>query len=238
MKETWDVSNMNNFFRFVLKYSKSNMYLLVENHQALVIDPNKSMEALSILREKDVEHIHIMLTHEHFDHITGVNWLKEQFNTTVICQKQCAESIAVAKNNRPFVFIPMVEDKTEQEKREIISFFDALPSDAIKTDIAFDEEYDFTWQGHKIKLVSCPGHSPGSALINFANIHVFTGDYMIPNTPVILRFPGGDKEKYEKKTLPVLLGMSDVLMVMPGHGEPCLRGSLTYEHGSFMKYDN
>ncbi|WP_074515502.1 MBL fold metallo-hydrolase [Selenomonas sp. WCT3] len=229
---------MNSFSRFVLRYSESNMYLLVENHEALIIDPHKSMEALAVLREKGVKHIHILLTHEHFDHVTGVNWLKEQFNTTVICQKKCAESIAVAKNNRPFVFFPMVEDKTEQEKREIISFFDALPADAIKADITFAEEYDFTWQGHEIKLVSCPGHSPGSTLINFDNIHVFTGDYVIPNTPVILRFPGGDKEIYRKKTLPVLLGMSDDLMMMPGHGEPCLRGSLTYECGCFMKYEN
>lgn len=223
---------MKKFSRFVMKYSESNMYMIIENNQALIIDPNQSETAMSFLIENNVNKIFILLTHEHFDHISGVNWLRRMFDVMVICQERCAESIKIAKNNRPFVFMTMVEDKCEKEKQEIISFFDNLPRDAIEADVIFDSEYQFVWQGHRIKINSSPGHSQGSVLINFDNAYIFTGDYMIPNAPVILRFAGGSKEAYKKKTLPLLLNLSTDIMIMPGHGEPCLRGDLTYENSS------
>lgn len=229
---------MNGFERFKLKYSESNMYLLVDGDQALIIDPNQSEDALLILNRSKVRHIDILLTHEHFDHISGVNWLRKLFDTTVICQQKCAESISIAKNNRPFVFMSMVENISKQEKKEIISFYDAMPADEIKADIVFDDEYEFSWQGHHLKLKSCPGHSKGSMLILFDDEYVFTGDYMIPDVPVILRFSGGSKEEYKNKTLPVLLNLSTELMIMPGHGEAYRRGAMAYKHGCFMNTEN
>ena len=226
---------MVSFARYVLRYSESNMYLLVENHDALLIDPNRSDEALAILEENQIRQLHILLTHEHFDHITGVNWYKEKFDATVICQRKCADSIGVVKNNRPFVFFPMVENKTEEEKREILAFYDALPVEAIVADVVFDDCYAFDWQEHRIVMTACPGHSMGSTVILFDNTHAFTGDYMIPDTPVILSFPRGFKDLYHAETLPVLLGLEGEVMIMPGHGEPCLRRDLLYQHGCFVR---
>lgn len=226
---------MKDFSIYVLRYSESNMYLAIENDEALLIDPNRSEEALAVLRKNKIQSLHILLTHEHFDHITGVNWYKRQFDTTLVCQSKCAESISISKNNRPFVFMLMVEDKTEAEKREILAFYDALPVESIEADVVFDDSYAFDWQGHHISMESCPGHSMGSSVIIFDNTHAFTGDYMIPDTPIILRFPGGSKTLYKQKTESFLLGLEDDLMIMPGHGEPCLCRDLVYQHGCFIK---
>ena len=78
----------------------------------------------------------------------------------------------------------------------------------------------------------------GSSVIIFDNTYAFTGDYMIPDTPIILRFPGGSKTLYMQKTESFLLGLEDDLMIMPGHGEPCLRRDLVYQHGCFMRQEN
>lgn len=227
---------MAEFLRYILKYSESNMYLMVENKEALLVDPHPSDEAVRYLDSEGVKKIYIMLTHEHFDHTSGVNWFRNMFDTQVICHNKCAESISIAKNNRPFVFFPMVENKTEAEKQEILAFYDALPAETIESDVVFDDNFDFDWQGHHIYMRYCPGHSMGSSVILFDDSNAFTGDYMIPDVPVILRFPGGSKELYRSKTLSFLLDLDDNLMIMPGHGEPCLRKGLAYNHGVFIKY--
>lgn len=42
-------------------------------------------------------------------------------------------------------------------------------------------------------------------LIIFDDKYVFTGDYMIPNTSAILRYPGGSEQDYMENTLPILI---------------------------------
>lgn len=228
---------MLSFLRYKLKYSESNMYMLLEGRQALIIDPNISDEALSELRCSNVKEVYILLTHEHFDHTTGVNWYREKFDTTVVCQKDCAAKIIDSKNNRPFVFFPMVEDRTEEEKREVLSFYDALPTNPIRADVVFDDVFKFDWRKHNIFIKACPGHSPGSAVVIVDNEYAFTGDYMIPDVPVILRFPGGSKELYNKRTLPYLLGLAENMLIMPGHGDPYLKINSKYQNGIFKSGD-
>ncbi len=227
-----------NFMRYILKYSESNMYILMDGNNALIIDPNISHEALEILRQNGVCQLHIILTHEHFDHASGVNWYKQRFETKIICQRKCAERIIDAKNNRPFVFFPMVENRTEEEKKAILSFYDALPTDAIEVDIIFDDYFSFEWRRHNIFIKSCPGHSPGSSVVIIDDEYAFTGDYMIPNVPVILRFPGGSKTIYNEKTLPFLLGLKKNMVIMPGHGNSYLRKNCYYRDGVFKSGDD
>ena len=55
----------------------SNMYVILENKKALIIDPCVSEEAKEYLKSEQVKEILVLLTHEHYDHISGVNWLRE-----------------------------------------------------------------------------------------------------------------------------------------------------------------
>ena len=66
----------------------AKMYLLVENHRAVILDPCVSEEAKEYLQSENVEEIIVLLTHEHYDHISGINWLRESFKRTkVICSE-------------------------------------------------------------------------------------------------------------------------------------------------------
>lgn len=56
---------------------KSNMYVLFIGRDAVVFDPNVNNDLLYLLDKKAVEKVHILLTHGHYDHICGVEWLKK-----------------------------------------------------------------------------------------------------------------------------------------------------------------
>lgn len=210
------------------------MYLLIEEDSALIIDPNQSEEAMSILRETSVKDLTILLTHEHFDHISGVNWYKNVFSTRIICHRDCAEYIADPDNNIPWTFFALMSPEAKGHEKEVEAFCKALPTDAVNSDVTFDDNYEFWWREHSLKLMSKPGHSPGSIIIEFNSKYIFTGDYMILDLPVLLTLPRGSKKAY-KHTLSYLLSIDNNYEIMPGHGEPYSADGLKYKNGIFTK---
>ena len=72
----------------------SNMYILESNGRYILIDP--------CVAEIDIDDNcvdYILLTHEHYDHISGVNHWKERTNATVLCSKNCAKNISNPSKN-------------------------------------------------------------------------------------------------------------------------------------------
>ena len=212
----------------------SNMYLAIEGHDALIVDPLESDTALTMLEKANVSRVTILLTHEHFDHISGANKYKRSFPSALICQESCAESIANAKNNRPIMVFMMM--KAEEDGGDMRDFCDSLEVASVEADITFCSTRKLNWCGHAIKMTHCPGHSKGSCVIQFDDDVFFTGDYMIPDTDVILRFPGGSKSDFESITLPFLLAISDDAQIMPGHGTPYKRSEFAHKsYGLFAR---
>ena len=221
------------FLMYKLPYIGSNMYLLIERDEALIIDPCPSEAALSRLKENGVRHVTVLLTHEHFDHTSGVNWFRKYFSCRLICQEECGARISIPANNRPLVVLSLMQASNGEETAEIKTFYESFPIEGIEADLTFHEDYDLWWQGHQLNLHSCPGHSPGSIVICFDDTYAFTGDYMIPDIPVILRYPGGSEAAYRQRSLPYLLSLQGNMMIMPGHGTPCLLHDLCLEKGVF-----
>ncbi len=81
------------------------MYMILEDKEALIIDPNVSEDALSILKKEKTSFVTILLTHKHYDHTSGVNWYRDKYESRLIYQRSCAETIAVARNNRPLLVV-------------------------------------------------------------------------------------------------------------------------------------
>lgn len=217
------------FRRFVFEYAASNMYAAAENGTALVTDPFVSGAALEYLRENNVSHVTVLLTHEHYDHISGVKWLSDAFDTVIICQEKTAEALACGRNNRPLMV--SAARKEALPPKEIKAFLKSLPGGFVgKADIAFKSEYSFYWQGHLIHMVHCPGHSPGSCCIETDTDAVFTGDSLIPGTPVITRFPGGSEKDYRQITVPYLESIGNDVLILPGHGESCVKRNICYTY--------
>ena len=217
---------MLDFKRYEMDYIKSNMYILLNGKEALIIDPNVSEEGFQLLKEKGIQRATILLTHEHFDHTVGINRIRDMMEAEVICQKECAKSIAVARRNRPLSLLMI---KGQDSPKQIREFYNSFSLYTCYADRSFEFCYEFDWRSHSVFMIATPGHSKGSCCIEVDSKYVFTGDSLIQDIPVITRYPGGSMEEYERQTVPYLEKLSEEAFIIPGHGVPCNMGKLKYK---------
>ncbi|MCM1568124.1 MAG: MBL fold metallo-hydrolase [Roseburia sp.] len=189
----------------------SKMYIIIEKNKALVIDPCIREEAFSLLDNNGVKEVLIILTHEHYDHISGVNAFKEKFQCQVVCSKKCAKNIQSAKDNisRYYDILFLNKDMTEYKRTE--------PYECTAT-WEFEEEALLHWEGHDVYLKETPGHSEGSICIVIDKVYVFTGDSLLRDTDVTTKMKSGSKEKYNEITKPFLENIAPDGYIYPGHG--------------------
>lgn len=207
-------------YRSIFEYINSNMYVLVEDGNALVIDPHEDNDLLEKL--ENVKNIHILLTHEHPDHISGVYWLQQKFSTKLICTKYCAEYISQEKNVRPILITFVLEERDRINGTHLLEKFNKeFVPHTYSADITFEKEYKMTWCEHNLEFFKVLGHSKGSCGIILDGNIVFTGDSLMKDLPIITRFPGGNRKIYISETLPLLENkLQPDMWIMPGHGEP------------------
>jgi glyoxylase-like metal-dependent hydrolase (beta-lactamase superfamily II) len=205
--------------RYAFPRLDSNMFLICRNGEAMAVDPHVSDAALAYLEQQGTKRVLILLTHEHYDHTSGVTWLAERFPSSVVCQRFTAESLRQGKNNRPVLLA--VKAINRANAGEMKALMRALPQGyACEADVVFDGELRMMWQGTAIRLMHTPGHSPGSCCMELGGGIIATGDSLIRRTPVITRFAGGSKREFLEKTRPYLRGIREGTWILPGHGEP------------------
>lgn len=193
----------------------SRMYLVISNDRALIIDPCVNTDALQLLKDKNIVDIFVLLTHEHYDHISGVNWVRENFNCKVIAIYQCAQNLPDPRRNVSAYFDALLffySSETKISRKNIQPY-------SCKADETFNDYMCFNWENHKIEIIHSPGHSDGSVCILIDDIFVFTGDSLIKGKQTITRLPGGSKKKYAEITLPFLKSLPKDCVIFPGHGE-------------------
>ena len=198
------------------------MYILIEGDSALVIDPHETKELLDLLRE--IRNITIILTHEHPDHTSGINWFQQRFPCKLICTKKCADYISLEENTRPILISFILEEQDRLQGTNLLNEFKQhyVPR-TYKADITFDETFVEQWGGHQLEFFKLLGHSPGSCGVVVDNKLAFMGDSLLRDLPVITRFPGGNRKKYINETLPFIgRKLKEDMMIMPGHGNPFL----------------
>lgn len=195
--------------KYIYHPIESIMYVVVENKNALVVDPNMSEEAEQYMDLRKVSNMLIILTHEHCDHITGVNRLKEKYNAKVLCSQKCADGIRDSHSNLSDFYNILIEDKGWCGKMEPF---------ICNADDTFEEQLEYDWESHHLILHETPGHSKGSICILMDDKYFFTGDSLIPEREVVTILPGGSKEQYREVTKPYLdCVINNRVQILPGH---------------------
>lgn len=218
--------------RFVFPYINSNMYIAVENGYALVIDPHYSIDAFEYLKENCVSKVLILLTHEHFDHTSGVNWFRENFEVNLVCQENALSPKVQKYSNRPTVLSLILFDSgLEAEAKEIEQQYKPYTYSAEQS---FEAELDLVWNEHRIHMESIPGHSQASCLITIDGAVCFTGDSLIPDTETTTRWPGSSTEIFYRDTLPKLKSIPPSMYIFPGHGDGVEMSKLKFSEKMFV----
>ena len=189
----------------------SNMYVVTEGNHAVVIDPfDDTSPAENLFVDL------IILTHEHYDHISGVNIWKRKTGATVLCSSACAANIQSPRMNLARHFKDFCELQT-WTKLDKIPKLD--PDYSCTADESFENRMSFDWRGHQWELFELPGHSPGSIGILLDRQFFFSGDSLMENYEIELRLPGGSRKKWKEIGQHRLEEIPAEIRVFPGHFE-------------------
>ena len=118
---------------FINNCMNSNSYAIInmKEKKAVLVDLGDSEEILSYFTKSKINPTHIILTHEHYDHICGLkNFIKIYKNIKVICSKKCSSNIKCAKKNLSYKWnldykfkSPVIEiDKSKNLKINNLTF--------------------------------------------------------------------------------------------------------------------
>lgn len=214
---------------FATPLLKSNMYLVEEGGRGVILDPFFSQEfARSILRACEAVD-YIILTHEHYDHISGLDALRERFRCPVLCSEACGRRIGDPGYNLSRyqdAYLTLQTGETVPEELLPIQEY------AAHADDTFVGQRTLRWQGHELLLTETPGHSPGSVCVLLAGKTLFVGDSLMRDNSMVTRLPGRDKRSYQQITLPYLAALPPDVLVYPGHYSAFRLG----EHPEWKRY--
>lgn len=202
---------------FETPWLRSNMYLLSEDGHGILIDPYESDAMKAAVKDAVSAVDWLILTHEHFDHISGANSLREYYRCPILCGAVCAQRIQDATKNFSRYFNAYVSLQTGEAVPE-----ELLPVGEYTThaDESFEGRRFLSWRGHGLEMTETPGHSPGSICILVDRRFLFSGDTLLPGEAPMTRFPDGSRLQFEAKALPYLRSLLPDIVVYPGHYGP------------------
>ena len=197
--------------------TESNCYILSEGGYCVIIDPGESDLLVKRLKGSGRTPELALLTHEHCDHMAGLDKLRGEYpDMKFKATAACNSGIRNRRLNMSRIMGAYLHFRgkpgIDYEPLVCRPADEVIPDDAV-----------FRWREHTLRLVPLPGHTPGSGGIFLDEAVFFSGDYLIRDEEVILRFPGGDEEIYREITEPILRALPDGILICPGHGEQYFR---------------
>ena len=175
---------------------QANCYLVMENHHALIIDPADTLPNLDeILNQNDCTLDAIVLTHAHFDHISGVDKIVNKFGCDVYLNP----------NEFDFLLDPDL-NSSSAFYMDVTCNANAKPLIEGKNEIA----------GFEVEAIYCPGHSIGSTVLKIEDC-LFTGDVLFQGSIGRMDLATGSVTSM-KQSLKKLAQFNKDYKVYPGHG--------------------
>lgn len=186
-----EIKKLNDF------YSDENTYFLVENGEAVIIDPGCPYEKIKEF-SKNFKIKYIFLTHCHFDHISAVNEITNNTGAKICCSSECSENI---KNvNISLTKMGLGRDETIEEVQTVFKDGDV-----------------FDFNGNMIEIIKTPGHTNCSVCFKTENV-LFSGDTLFYQCVGRADLPTGKGDVLYNSIKEKIYTLPDETVVYPGHG--------------------
>ncbi len=187
---------------FVVGYIETNMYLISEDKNGIIIDPGFiESEADSIIKrlKEEVSDIPmVILTHCHFDHITGCDILKREFNSKIYCHRFDEEKLLDAQKNGALFF--------------------GLSWSPLRSDGYLEDGQVISFGEHRLKILHTPGHTSGGISILLDDKHLFSGDTIFKDGIGRTDLYDGDYDVEINSIINKILILPADTIIYPGHG--------------------
>jgi hydroxyacylglutathione hydrolase len=175
-----------------------------ETRDAVLIDPGDEVAGLLAFAERHALAVrHILLTHAHVDHVTGVGTAKRALGVPVYL-------------HRDDLFL---YERAVQQGAMFGLSVEALPP----PDVFYAPDQIITFGRYEVRPHHTPGHCPGGVCLQVgpkgtAGKQLFVGDTLFAGSIGRTDLPGGDYDTLIRSIRTVLFSFGDDADVHPGHG--------------------
>ena len=165
----------------------------------MIIDPGGDEEnIIKFIEDNNLNAVAILNTHAHYDHIGGINKLKDVYSIPLLLHSKDEKLLKSAN-----LYATIFEGIGPIKIPDIDYFFDQIDiQDYIK--------------GFSIKVLFTPGHTWGSVCLLIEDC-LFTGDTLFNGDIGRVDLPGGNKQVLNK-SLKIISKIPKDTNIYPGHG--------------------
>ena len=182
-------------FRIINGKVESNVYIATYNNQTYIIDPGFDYNGIfTYIEENKLKVKAILLTHGHYDHCSALDQVATKYN--------CPAYMDLSD----MIFIESLNSKVK-----------AVKGMSIKLNTLIQDIHQMN--NPDIRILSSPGHSPGSVVIEFKNeLSLFVGDTIFKQSVGRVDLPGSSPSALDE-SLMMIVSFPSKTVIYPGHGE-------------------